>query len=61
MAPMNWQFLDAPGDGTMMLEWQPQRQSSTDGYIWGDVERVYTTEVRGYVRGILKLRLFVSC
>ena len=51
---MNWQFLDAPQDGTVMLEWQPLNhlgnRSATDGYVWGDAEAAFTMEVSGYVR-----------
>jgi len=51
---MNWMFLDAPEDGTVMLVWQPLNQSgtqsATDGYIWADAEQAFSSEVRGYVR-----------
>lgn len=52
--PMHWQFLDTPQDGTMMLTWQPLEYLATnfasDGYIWADVEVVFKTELKGYVR-----------
>ena len=52
-AAMNWMFLDAPEDGTVMLVWQPLNQlgtqSATDGYIWADAEQAFSSEVRGYV------------
>ena len=57
---MNWQFLDAPPDGTVMLEWQPLNhlgnRSATDGYIWGDAEAAYTVEHQGYVSWFLYKR-----
>ncbi|KAL1960065.1 hypothetical protein VTO42DRAFT_237 [Malbranchea cinnamomea] len=52
LQPMHWMFLDAPPDGTVMLVWQPLNHLGTnfasDGYVWADVEQIYTTEVRGY-------------
>lgn len=54
---MHWMFLDGPPDGTVMLAWQPLNHLGTnfasDGFVWADVEQVYTTEVRGYVSDIL--------
>lgn len=54
MAPVQWQFLDAPPDGTLFLTWQPldymQTTFASDGYVWGDAEQPYNSEVRGYVR-----------
>ena len=53
LQPMHWKFLDGPPDGTVMLVWQPLNHLGTnfasDGYVWADVEQVYTTEARGYV------------
>lgn len=53
LQPMHWKFLDGPPDGTVMLIWQPLNHLGTnfasDGYVWADVEQVYTTESRGYV------------
>ena len=53
-AAMNWMFLDAPEDGTVMLVWQPLNQlgtqSASDGYVWADAEQAFSSEVRGYVR-----------
>ena len=51
--PMHWMFLDGPQDGTILLVWQPLNHLGTnfasDGYVWADVEQIYTTESRGYV------------
>ncbi|KAL8797721.1 MAG: hypothetical protein Q9195_000073 [Heterodermia aff. obscurata] len=53
IAPMSWQFLDAPPDGTVMLQWQPLghmgTQAATDGYVWAGPEAPFTTPNRGYV------------
>ena len=50
LKPMQWQFLDAPADGT---SWQPLEHSGThfasDGYIYGDPEQCFKSDVRGYV------------
>ncbi|KAL9113606.1 MAG: hypothetical protein Q9227_002344 [Pyrenula ochraceoflavens] len=55
LQPVVWSFLDAPGDGTLMLVWQPLSYLSTnfasDGYIWGDVEHAFSSELKGYVSG----------
>ncbi|KIW62882.1 hypothetical protein PV04_09774 [Phialophora macrospora] len=52
LQPMQWQFIDTPPDGTLILEWQPLEYLGTsyasDGFIWADVEHVYKSEVRGY-------------
>ncbi|KAK2774764.1 hypothetical protein FQN52_004214 [Onygenales sp. PD_12] len=49
---VHWMFLDGPPDGTVMLVWQPLNHLGTsfasDGYVWADVEQVYTREMRGY-------------
>ena len=51
--PVQWQFLEAPADGTMMLVWQPLEYLDTnfasDGYVWADVEQAFEQEIRGYV------------
>lgn len=56
---MSWQFLDAPADGTVMLEWQPLSRlgthAATDGYVWADPEAAYTSQIRGYVRQIPRI------
>jgi hypothetical protein len=53
LQPMQWQFIDTPTDGTMILEWQPLEYLGTspasDGFIWADAEHVFKSEVRGYV------------
>ena len=53
LQPMQWQFLDAPADGTLLLVWQPVEYLGTafgtDGYIYGDAEQTFKSEVRGYV------------
>ena len=53
MAPVQWQFLDAPPDGSMFLTWQPTEylnmNFASDGYVWGDAEQAYNSDVRGYV------------
>ncbi len=58
LQPMQWQFLDAPTDGTLMLTWQPLEHSAThfasDGYIYGDAEQSFKSDVRGYVRQIFR-------
>jgi len=55
LQPMQWQMIEAPADGTLMLTWQPLEYIGTtfasDGYIWADAEHVFKSEVRGYVRG----------
>jgi hypothetical protein len=51
--PMHWTFLDGPGDGTVMLTWQPLAHMgnniASDGYVWADAEQGHVLEVRGYV------------
>lgn len=53
IAAMNWVFLDAPTDGSVMLVWQPLNQMGTqfasDGYIWADAEQAFSSDVKGYV------------
>ena len=53
LQPMQWQLLDAPQDGTLMLTWQPLEHSGThfgsDGYIYVDPEQSFKSDVRGYV------------
>lgn len=53
LQPMQWQFLETPPDGTLMLTWQPLEYLGTnfasDGYIWADAEQIFKSEVRGYV------------
>lgn len=51
--PVQWQMIETPQDGTLMLTWQPNEALGTtfasDGYIWADAEHRFTSEVRGYV------------
>ena len=53
LQPMQWQMLDAPSDGTMLLVWQPLEylgtNAASDGYVYADAEQVFKSEVRGYV------------
>ena len=50
---MNWMFLDAPPDGSVMLVWQPLNKMGTrfasDGYVWADAEQVLRHPHQGYV------------
>lgn len=52
-ATVHWQFIDTPADGTMLLVWQPAQYGehtvASDGYVWGDVEQAFTSDVRGFV------------
>ena len=51
--PVQWQFLDAPQDGSVLLVWQPleylETNFASDGYVWADVEQAFSQEIRGYV------------
>ena len=51
--PMQWQYLDAPQDGSILLVWQPLEYLDTnfasDGYIWADVEHAFSQQAAGYV------------
>jgi hypothetical protein len=53
LQPVRWMFLDGPPDGSLLLVWQPLNHLGTnfasDGYVWADVEQIYTTEAKGYV------------
>ena len=55
---MNWMFLDAPAEGTVMLVWQPLAQLGTrfasDGYVWADGEQAFSQEHGDYVRQIVQ-------
>ncbi|KAK5956785.1 hypothetical protein OHC33_002273 [Knufia fluminis] len=57
VATVQWQFLDAPPDGSIFLTWQPTEYLSnnfaSDGYIWSDVEQPINSEVRGYTLQML--------
>lgn len=52
LQPVQWQFLDAPPDGSVLLTWQPMEylgnNFASDGYVWADAEQSFTSEVRGY-------------
>ena len=56
---MNWMFLNAPADGSVMLVWQPLNQLGTqfasDGYVWADVEQAFSSEAKGYVCDLSRL------
>ena len=58
---MNWMFLDAPPDGSVMLVWQPSNQLgqrfASDGYVWADAENTFTQEIKGNVRELESLSL----
>ncbi|KAI9824878.1 MAG: hypothetical protein M1832_001483 [Thelocarpon impressellum] len=50
-APMNWTYLDAPADGTVLLVWQaPQLGThfASDGYVWADPEQAFSLDAKGY-------------
>ncbi|KAL6714622.1 hypothetical protein ACLMJK_008047 [Lecanora helva] len=50
-APMNWMFLSCPQDGDVLLVWQPPQmgtREASDGYVWGDPESAFSSEMRGY-------------
>ena len=56
LAPVSWTYLHPPGDGTILLAWQPpthQSRFSSDGYVWLDPESTFTHDVRGYVSRII--------
>ncbi|KEQ72125.1 DUF1750-domain-containing protein, partial [Aureobasidium namibiae CBS 147.97] len=51
VAPMSWQYISAPQDGTVFLTWiggRMQNQFPTDGYVWVDPEQRYTQDFGGY-------------
>ena len=52
VAPMQWQFLTCPPDGSLMLVWQPVEEQGfgTDGYVWGDAETTFSENHGRYVR-----------
>ncbi|KAK5023633.1 hypothetical protein LTS07_009141 [Exophiala sideris] len=55
LQPVQWQFIDTPQDGMLMLTWQPLEYLGTsfasDGFVWADAEHVFKSEVRGYRSG----------
>ena len=51
-APMNWTYLEAPGDGTVLLVWQPPQLAThfaSDGFVWADPEQAFSLDAKGYV------------
>ncbi|KAI5253770.1 DUF1750-domain-containing protein [Aureobasidium subglaciale] len=52
VAPMSWQYISAPQDGTVFLTWIGGRMQNqlfpTDGYVWVDPEQRYTQDFGGY-------------
>ncbi|KAL8963962.1 MAG: hypothetical protein Q9183_004811, partial [Haloplaca sp. 2 TL-2023] len=50
--PMVWMFIDCPGDGVMMLCWQPLAKRNiefaSDGYVWLDAESAFSSQTNGY-------------
>jgi hypothetical protein len=65
LQPMQWQFIETPTDGMLILEWQPLEYLGTnyasDGFIWADQEHVYKSEVRGYVGGFIPGATHTNC
>lgn len=52
MAPMSWQYLQAPQDGTLFLTWAGPRtgnQFPTDGYLWAGQEEHLVQDYAGFV------------
>lgn len=49
---MSWQYLTAPSDGQLWLEWLPLEKTEhpypSDGYAWGDMEHVVRHDYGGY-------------
>lgn len=49
---MSWQYLIAPSDGQLWLEWLPLDKTEhpypSDGYAWGDMEQVMRHDYGGY-------------
>lgn len=52
LAPMSWNYVSAPQDGTIWLEWMSPRQNNgrfaTDGYVWNDPEQAFRMSVNGF-------------
>jgi hypothetical protein len=51
IAPVYWSYVNAPGDGTIQLEWLAQDKTDaypSDGYVWADPEATYRHEYAGY-------------
>lgn len=52
LAPMSWQYLSGPQDGTVFLTWAGPRTGNnfpTDGYIWAGQEEHIVQDFGGYV------------
>lgn len=52
MAPMSWQYLNAPSDGTLFLTWAGPRTGNvcpTDGYVWAGQEEHVVQDFGGFV------------
>ncbi|KAF7190692.1 SWI/SNF and RSC complexes subunit ssr4 [Pseudocercospora fuligena] len=51
-ASMAWEYLSAPNDGRVWLEWIPREKNEypypSDGYVWGDMEQSYRQDFNGY-------------
>lgn len=49
---MAWNYIAAPQDGTVWLEWISSRNGEhrfpSDGYVWGDPEQAHRREFGGY-------------
>ncbi|MBA7490664.1 hypothetical protein ES702_01205 [subsurface metagenome] len=62
VAPVQWQYLDGPPDGSMFLVWQPleMQQFASDGYVWSDAETPFNSEVRGYVSETMEVMDFIA-
>lgn len=54
---MSWNYVSAPQDGTLWLEWISARSGEhrfpSDGYVWGDMEQTYRQEFGGYTLEML--------
>ncbi|KAL2358571.1 hypothetical protein BJ546DRAFT_946096 [Cryomyces antarcticus] len=52
LAPMSWQYMHAPQDGTVLLAWQAsgamEGRFASDGYVWADPEATFAQSIRGY-------------
>jgi Fungal domain of unknown function (DUF1750) len=53
--PVSWTYLGIPPeDGTLFLEWIPLTRAhvfASDGYVWGDHERVAERELTREITG----------
>ncbi|KAH9825756.1 hypothetical protein Tdes44962_MAKER10151 [Teratosphaeria destructans] len=54
LASMSWQYVQAPPDGTIWLEWlapermHPGSRFPSDGYVWADNEQTFRQDYNGY-------------